>query len=470
MIDPCTHYFTRKSSGPSVPLHLMRRADFLNPKNKALRDGLKSRGFDGTAGQILSVFDAHHHLQHIYVAIPDTLANYSLAGVLGSLEKSIDSDTYAHLTLSIKGALSPQDATCACIGYALGGYKFSAYKTKSKYAWPKLVWPDNADKKFVQTMLQAVFMARDAINTPANDMGPDDLVALATNMAQTHAAKMHVTRGESLRKNFPLVHAVGRAAAAHRAPCLIDIHWGNPKHKRLTLVGKGVVFDTGGLDIKPSSGMLIMKKDMSGAAHMLALAHVIMSLKLPVNLRVIIPVAENSISGDAFRPKDILRARNSKTVEIGNTDAEGRLLLADALTAACDDKPDLIIDMATLTGAAHVAVGHHLASLFARRDQTADGILTASRATDDPLWRMPLWDGYRKSLHAAIADLNSTGDPNPAGSITAALFLDNFVTTGLDWVHIDFCAWEYNGRPGRPVGGTEFALYALTQYLQDRYA
>lgn len=468
MIDPSASFFTSKSS-KSVTLHLLTRDDLSGPKHKPLRETLKSRGFEALPGQILPVFDAKGQLHNIYVGVPRPLTNYALAGVLAALDKSIDAQTLAKLTLSITGSMTSHDATCACIGYALGGYQFTNYKPKAKRVWPKLVWPATANKSFVKATLQAVFMARDAINTPANDMGPDELISLANDIAKAHQAKVQVTRGENLRKNFPMIHAVGRAADAKRQPCLIDLRWGNPKHKRLTLVGKGIVFDTGGLDIKPSAGMLIMKKDMSGAAHMLALAHIIMSLKLPVNLRVLCPVAENSISGDAFRPKDILTSRKGSTIEIGNTDAEGRLVLADALTLACEDKPDLIVDMATLTGAAHVAVGHHLASLFVRNDKTANAILAASRETDDPLWRMPLWDGYRKALHSSIADLNSTGDSTPAGSITAALFLDHFVDPGIDWVHIDFCAWEYAGRAGRPVGASEFAIYALTQYLKTRY-
>jgi leucyl aminopeptidase len=467
MKDSTSRFFETTSSN-ALPLYVLTQKDVSTIKDTHLKTLFRNMGFDGAPGQVVCITDKSGQLASVAIGIARPIGAYTLAPLISALEKQRPAAELKNLTFDIVSKLDKQDANNACVGYALGGYAFTRYKPKTEKAAPKLLWPKGTDKTRVNAMVDAIFMARDLINTPANDMGPEELADIARGVAKTHKATCSIIRGDDLlKKNFPLIHAVGRAST--RAPLLIDINWGNPKHKRVTLVGKGIVFDTGGLDIKPSSNMLLMKKDMGGAAHMLALAHIIMSLKLPIQLRVLCPVAENAISGNAFRPKDIITSRKGLTVEIGNTDAEGRLVLADALTLASDDKPDLVIDMATLTGAAHVAVGHHMASLFARNDTTATKLLKIAHDVDDPMWRMPLWDSYRRSLNSQIADLNSTGDPNPAGSITAALFLDQFIDPEIDWIHFDFCGWEYAGRAGRPVGGTEFAIRALTEYLTTRY-
>jgi leucyl aminopeptidase len=363
-------------------------------------------------------------------------------------------------------ANEPHDARLAALAVALGSYKFTRYR-KSEPNDIKLDLPQSLDREELDNVVEGVTLARDLINTPANDLGPEELEAAARKVATLHGAKFSAVIGdELLKQNFPLIHAVGRAAA--RAPRLLDFTWGDEKHPRITLVGKGVCFDTGGLDIKPESGMLNMKKDMGGAATALALAHMVMSRKLKVRLRVLIPAVENSIAGDSFRPRDIYTSRKGITVEIGNTDAEGRLVLADALTLADEDKPELIADFATLTGAARVALGPDLPAFFTDDDALANELMTCGTAENDPVWRLPLWRPYEAMLESKVADTNNVGG-GQGGAITAALFMRRFVTA-KSWLHFDLFAWTASPKPGRPEGGecqTARALYAL---LAARYS
>jgi len=310
---------------------------------------------------------------------------------------------------------------------------------------------------------------RDLVNTPAEDMGPADLEAAAEAIAKPHKAELRINKGDALEREFPMIHTVGRAAERTRAPRLIEIEWGDPKHPRVALVGKGVCFDSGGLDLKPSSGMLLMKKDMGGAAHALALARLIMESGLPVRLHILVPAVENAVSANAFRPGDVLRSRAGVSVEIGNTDAEGRLILGDALARAGEEKPEFILDFATLTGAARSAVGPDLPALFARRDETAEALLKAGEASDDPCWRLPLWNGYREYLKSDIADINNSHSNGFAGASVAALFLDKFVPEGIDWAHFDTFAWRPAAKPGRPKGGDALGLSASWAMLKGRY-
>ncbi|MCF8499811.1 MAG: leucyl aminopeptidase family protein [Rhodospirillum sp.] len=309
---------------------------------------------------------------------------------------------------------------------------------------------------------------RDLVNTPAEDMGPAELADAANVLALRHGARFEVTVGEGLlRANYPLIHAVGRAS--NRDPRLIDMTWGDPKHPMVTLVGKGVCFDSGGLDIKPSAGMRLMKKDMGGAAHVLGLASMVMDQGLPVRLRVLIPAVDNAIDGSAFRPGDVLRSRKGLSVEIGNTDAEGRLVLADALTEACTDSPQLLIDCATLTGAARVALGPDIPALFTDDDRLADRLAAQAKRLRDPLWRLPLWPAYRRMIDSKIADINNAGDSPFAGSITAALFLKDFVSPGVTWAHLDLFAWRPGPRPGQSEGGAAQALRALHGLIVEKF-
>jgi leucyl aminopeptidase len=358
----------------------------------------------------------------------------------------------------------------AMFGWLSGQYRFDRYRSDPAPDEPRVLL--TKEVKAIEGALAeaaAVALVRDLVNTPAEDMGPAQLEHEAHRIARAHQAEFRVTAGDALERGFPMVHGVGRAAARSHAPRMIELHWGDPKHPRIALVGKGVCFDSGGLDIKPSSGMLLMKKDMGGAAHALALAGLVMQAGLKVRLHVLVPAVENAISGNAFRPGDVLRSRAGITVEIGNTDAEGRLVLGDALTRAGEEKPELVIDFATLTGAARVALGPDLPALFTRRDDTADALLAAGRSADDPCWRLPLHEGYREYLKSDIADINNSAANGFAGASVAALFLDRFAPEGADWAHFDTFAWRPAAKPGRPKGGDALGLRAAWGLLKGRY-
>lgn len=359
------------------------------------------------------------------------------------------------------------DRAQALVGYGLGAYRFTTYSSASAPKASLAIAGDDPMDAVVR-QLEACWLARDLVNTPANDMGPDGIEAAAHTLAKRYKANITVTTGDALlEKNFPMIHAVGRAAT--RAPRLIDLTWGKAGAPMLTLVGKGVAYDTGGLNIKPGSSMRNMKKDMGGAAHVLALSGMIMDAGLPVRLRVLIPAVENAIAGDAFRPGDILQSRKGLTVEIGNTDAEGRLVLADALTLACEDKPDQIIDMATLTGAARVALGPDIPPFYTTDEAFAADLTAASLALHDPLWRMPLWQPYAKGLKSGVADLCNITTDGFAGSVTAALFLQKFVEPELSWTHLDIFAWNAVSKPHAAVGGEAQTIRALFAALEGRY-
>ncbi len=359
----------------------------------------------------------------------------------------------------------------APLGWLLAQYRFDRYKKDDKATCPRVLLSDEPARieSFVQ-IAEAVALVRDLVNTPAADMGPPQLEAEAAQLAKAYDATLVVTRGGELETGYPMIHAVGLAASRDFAPRLIELEWGNPAHPRLAIVGKGVCFDSGGLDIKPSSGMRLMKKDMGGAAHALALARLVMAARLPVRLHLLIPAVENAIAGNAFRPGDVLTSRQGLTVEIANTDAEGRLVLGDALTKAGEGDPALIIDFATLTGAARVALGPDLPATFSNDDDLATAVLAAGLATDDPLWRLPLHAGYEEMLKSDIADLNNSPDGGFAGSITAALFLQRFVPEGTPWLHLDTFAWRPAAKPGRPKGGEALGLRAIWVMLQSRFA
>ncbi len=356
----------------------------------------------------------------------------------------------------------------AALGWALSAYRFTRYKTVSGEQ-PRLALSKGLDRARLERMAQAICMARDLINTPTNDMGPDALEAAALALAKDHGAKTKTIRGDALLKqNFPLIHAVGRAAA--QAPRLVDIAWGKPSHPKVTLVGKGVCFDTGGLDIKPSSAMLLMKKDMAGAATAMALAQMIMSAKLPVRLRVLLPMVENSISGDAFRPGDVYPSRKGHSVEIGNTDAEGRLVLADALALGDEESPDLMFVFATLTGAARVALGPDLPPFYTMDDALAGDVASHGTRVQDPVWRLPLWEPYDRLLDGKISTLCNVSSGPFAGSITAALFLRRFIEKAKAWAHFDIYGWNPSTKPARPEGGDAQTARLLYDLIEARFA
>ena len=364
--------------------------------------------------------------------------------------------------------LNQMAAYDAALGWALGGYRFGRYQRKPGRPPARLVWPEACDRARVEGIAAGIYLTRNLINTPAEDMGPDELAAAAESLAGDYGAACSVIVGDDLlANNYPMIHAVGRAAA--RAPRLIDLTWGDADAPKVTLVGKGVCFDTGGLDLKPSGGMKLMKKDMGGSAQVLGLARAIMDAGLPLRLRVLVPAVENSVSGNAIRPLDVINTRRGISVEIGNTDAEGRLVLADALTEADSETPELLIDCATLTGAARVALGTDLPALFTPDDALAADLLRNSAVECDPMWRLPLWGPYRESLDSKVADINNISDGSFGGAITAALFLQEFVTETTAWAHFDMMAWNLKPRPGRPVGGEAVALRTLFALIEERF-
>ncbi len=363
--------------------------------------------------------------------------------------------------------LSPGDATSFALAWALASYRFSRYR-KAQRPRPQLVWPAGADRAAITAAAAATHLARDLVNTPAQDMAPPDLADAVKNVARGHNAKVSVVVGpQLLKQNYPGIHTVGRASV--HAPRLITMTWGRQSNPHVVLVGKGVCFDSGGLDLKPAAGMLIMKKDMGGAANALGLAAMVMAANLPVRLTLLIAAVENAVSGDAFHPMDIITMRDGTTVEVGNTDAEGRLVLADCLTRAGEIKPSLIIDFATLTGAARVALGTELPAMFANDDDLAAALLNAGDETEDPLWRLPLHAPYRRLLDCPLADISSTGKGGYAGAIIAALFLQHFVPGGIPWAHFDVMAWNLAPSPGRPEGGEAMAMRAAFAMLQKRF-
>ena len=431
--------------------------EFLKGCTVPQRAALAAQKFKGESHSQAIVPDGDDWMAVAGVADPAQLTSWCLA----KLAETLPAGTYR---------LASGEPRQAMFGWITGQYRFDRYLSEAKSEGPRILLTGEL-KAIPQVLAEAdaTALVRDMVNTPAEDMGPVDIEARAQEIAKSHGAQLRVTRGDMLEREYPMIHMVGRAAARSHAPCLIELEWGDPSHPRIAVVGKGVCFDSGGLDIKPSSGMLLMKKDMGGAAHALALAQLVMDAALPVRLHMLIPAVENAIAGNAFRPGDVLRSRAGITVEIGNTDAEGRLILGDALTRAGEAEPELVIDFATLTGAARVAVGPDLPALFARRDETAQALLDAGAAVDDPCWRLPLFDGYREYLKSEIADINNSGSSGFAGASTGALFLDRFVPKGVDWAHFDTFAWRPAAKPGRPKGGDALGLRAAWRLLQTRY-
>jgi len=371
--------------------------------------------------------------------------------------------------------LSATDAYDAALGFALASYRFERYRNpedleKEAANRPFLVWPEGCDRDSVRGAHGASVLVRDLINTPASDMGPAELAAAARELAEASGATYREVVGVDLiREDYPAVYAVGRGAEESRAPRLVEFTWGREDAPEVTLVGKGVTFDTGGLDIKSSSGMKLMKKDMGGAAHALGLASMVMAAKLDVRLRVIVAAVENSVSGTAMRPLDVIGTRKGLSVEIGNTDAEGRVILADALALASENQPDIILDFATLTGAARVALGSELPGLFCNDDGWADDILRAGVATADQMWRLPIYQPYKKQTKSKIADLRNDTDSSYGGAITAALFLQAFVGEGVSWAHVDLMGWNLSAQPGKPEGGEAMSMRAIFSVLAKRY-
>lgn len=445
----------------AIALHLVDKAtlpDFLKSLNGAQRSTIAAQKFEGGGYEHAIVPDGDGWFAVAGVANVADLSSWCMA----KLADVLPGGTYRRA-----GGAEPGKALH---GWVTGQYRFDRYRKDASEAEPRILL--TKDVALIEPALAeaaAVLMVRDLVNTPAEDMGPLQLEAEVRALAKRYHAEVHVVLGDALERDYPMVHAVGRAAARSHAPRLIEMEWGDPKHPRVAIVGKGVCFDSGGLDIKPSSGMALMKKDMGGAAHAIALAGLIMALNLKVRLHLLVPAVENAISGNAFRPGDILGSRAGLSVEITNTDAEGRLVLGDALTRACELQPELVIDFATLTGAARVALGPDLPAMFARTDATAEDLLRAGVERDDACWRLPLHEGYREYLKSDVADLQNSPANGFAGASVAALFLDRFVSEGIDWAHFDTFAWRPVAKPGRPKGGDALGLRAAWGLLKARY-
>ena len=448
----------KSSGGKAIQLRVVSKATW--PKictqlPGPARKWAEVQNFSGASGNFLQVPNGEGGIAEVIVG-----SNGGDGFGLAWLCRQLPPGTYA---FQVSKSEVPRFAELA---WCLEAYGFDRYKAQAK-KFPRLVCGSHVDYEEIVRLANATYMVRDLINTPSNDFGPDELESAARKVASLHKAKLTVTTGEALKRGFPMVHDVGKASP--RQPRLIDFLWGSARAPKVTLVGKGVCFDTGGLDIKAASGMALMKKDMGGAANVLGLAQMIMDAKLPVRLRVLIPAVENSIAGNAFRPGDILKSRKGLTVEIGNTDAEGRLILADALTFADEEAPDLLIDMATLTGSARVALGPDLPPFYTNDEGLAADVARHAAGQRDHLWRMPLWEPYNSLFESSVADLNNSADSSFAGSITAALFLKRFVEKAKSYLHLDIYGWTPSSKPGSPKGGEAQGIRALFSLIAERY-
>jgi len=457
--------FVAKATPKSIPLTPVSAATlsgWLKGAETRAARWVREADFKADAGTVCFLPGADGGLERVLFGVDESAAPGGGLWDLAPLPALLPKGRYY-----LDAALTPEAATRAATGWAFAHYSFDRFKEKTVFK-AELVWPEGADRDEVTRLAEATWLARDLINRPANDLGPAELAAAAEELAKSYKAKISVIEGEALlAENYPMIHAVGRAA--ERAPRLIDLRWGKKSHPKVTIVGKGVVFDSGGLDLKPAAGMLMMKKDMGGSAQALALAKLVMDAQLPVRLRVLVPAVENAVSGNAFRPMDILPSRKGLTVEVGNTDAEGRLVLADALAEADSETPEMILDFSTLTGAARVALGTDLPALFSNDESLAEDLLEAGLAEEDPLWRMPLHKPYKAMLKSPNADLSSTGSGPYAGAITAALFLEHFISPETRWAHVDLMAWNLKSKPGRPEGGEAMGVRAFYKMLRKRY-
>ena len=448
--------FYQHTSENTVPLFFLNQVPCTTTAENISEEEIrcmKMQQFNSGLGELCLITNSEGILNKVLIGTGDKDETLALTHAVSKLPQGCYS---THQPIS----------TYAMLSWSLAQYKFDRYK-KNNTPPRKLAIPE-ADYLRVQAESRAIFLVRDLINTPTNDMGPAEMAEVLSNLANTHQAHFQQWVGnELLSHHFPAIHAVGRASAT--PPRLLSLTWGNESHPKITLVGKGVCFDSGGLDLKSSSNMRLMKKDMGGAANVIGLAALLMMRKIPIRLQVLIPAVENAVGSNAYRPGDILTMRNGLTVEIENTDAEGRLVVADALVKACEENPELIIDFTTLTGAARVAVGTEIAAMFTNADSLADALMKSADTTNDPIWRLPLFKEYENMFDSSVADLSNSSSSSYAGAITAALFLQHFITEGTSWVHFDIMAWNVKNKPGKPEGGEAMGLLAVAEYLIGRY-
>ncbi|MCL6739898.1 leucyl aminopeptidase family protein [Sphingomonas sp. RB56-2] len=452
-------------AGSAHAIHLVDKASFagwLKKQSPARRMLVEVARFEGKTAFQFIVLPTGQGQEWDVVSAVANIAELS-PWCLARLAEALPEGSYR---------LAEGDPGPAMLGWLLGQHRFNDYRSKveDQRGARVLLTKEAAEIERAVRLADATCLVRDLVDTPAADMGPAELEAAARDLAKAFGAKVEVTAGDALAQGYPMIAAVGQGATRERAPRLIELNWGKDSAPRVAIVGKGVCFDSGGLDIKPASGMRLMKKDMGGAAHALALARLIMAEKLPVRLHLLIPAVENSVSAASYRPGDVLRSRKGLKVEIDNTDAEGRLVLGDALAKAGEGEPALIIDFATLTGAARVALGPDLPAMFANGDDLAASLETAAREVSDPIWRMPLWDGYDEMLKSDLADMVNSADSPMAGAVTAALFLRRFVPEGTSWAHFDTFAWRPSAKPGRPKGGDAMGLRTVFAMLRQQYS
>lgn len=455
--------FVKNTQETVIPIELIVTKDFNNwvkKQSNTVKNWVNVTNFSAKPGTICYLGQQNGSVKTILLGVADHKDVWSL----GYLPTVLKAGVY-----SIEDQYAPELASLAAIAWGLGHYRFCKYRSDTKPYEAKLVLPSSCDEEYVTNTINATYLIRDLINTPADDLGPGQLAEVATQLAEQFGAKIRLIIGDDLlKKGYPAIHMVGRASV--NAPRLIDLQWGKKSDPHVTLIGKGVTFDSGGLDIKPSAFMRYMKKDMAGAAHVLGLAQMIMAAKLPIQLRVLIPAVENAVSGNAMRPGDVIRMRNGMTVEVTNTDAEGRLILADALTEAVNQEPDLIIDMATLTGAARVALGPEPGAIFTEEDDLANHLYQCAITEQDPLWRLPIYLPYRNLLESMVADIcNADLDSVGGGAIMAALFLREFVPNNIKWLHLDIMAYNLKYKPSRPIGGEAMGIRAVYRYLVEKF-
>lgn len=440
-----------------IPLKEEQLSNWSKQQPEFVQNYLQAIAYKVSPGSKALICNSQGHLETVLVGVK----NQDFTG-FGQLAASLPKGAYR-----IADGLSKEEYYQAALAWGMGAYQFNKYKVCQKCE-AALVLPAQIDSAYLDASLQAIYLVRDLINTPTEDMTPADLARIAEELAVKFEGECQVIVDEDLlSQGYPAIHAVGRASV-HR-PRLIDLRWGNPAHPKITIVGKGVCFDSGGLDIKNASGMALMKKDMAGGAHALALARIIMALKLPVRLRMLVPAVENAIAGNAYRPGEVISTRKGLSVEITNTDAEGRVILSDALYEAATENPELIVDFASLTGAARVALGADISALFTNNDALAEDLLQSAKAVNEPMWRLPLYSPYKKLVESKIADLANASSSGYGGAITAALFLNEFISPDIPWAHFDIMAWNLSSRPAAPEGGEAMALQAVAHYLYKKY-
>jgi len=460
--------FVKNSRKTAIPVYFVTKGDFsdwLKKQKKSWYTQITQNGFNAASGQVYDVKNNKLNTEAIICGINDPVHYLDAAAAASFIQKNFSKDFLSKHVFKIDSQHNQEDSLKLSVGWGLAHYKFDAFK-KDERDTALLFLPSTIAAEEVNSFVESVSLIRNLINMPASHLGTDELANAAKELSQKFKARIKLIKGKELQSGFPMIHSVGKASP--RPPQLVDLKWGKASDPLITLVGKGIIYDTGGLNLKPGQYMRDMKKDMGGAAHALGLAYMIMSQKLPVNLRVLLPIAENAVAGNAYRPGDILNTRKGLTVEINDTDAEGRLVVADALTYACEQKSDLLIDFCTLTGAARVALGYDIPVFFSNSDEFIDDLKQNSVAADDPVWPLPLWQGYKPEMNSTVADMSNEGTGR-AGAIHGALFLDAFTDQKTDWIHFDCYAWEQTGKPGRPKGGADTGMRAMFDFIKRRY-